>query len=121
MKLISMSPIPTKIRKELSEDPKMKICIWNNSDCRDEFFNFPSKVEWEHAFLYAGKQIQEIWSIIGVCWFHHRGPGLDKGFNQYKALSKIKTIGQLTEIYAKYPKVDWYAMRNRLARRYADG
>ncbi len=60
------------------------------------------RVEIEHAELYAGRQIPEMWNYVPVCTWHHRGAGLDKNLNQYEALSRA-TDADL----AKYPKVDW--------------
>jgi hypothetical protein len=58
--------------------------------------------EWEHCFVYGGKQINEAWAIVPCCQYHHRGSGLDKTYNQYMALARA-TRADL----AKYPKVDW--------------
>jgi len=113
-----MSPIPPKIRAQLEQDPKMRVCIWNNPDCHSELFEFPGRAEWEHAFTYAGKQIQEVWAIVGVCWYHHRGPGLKKDFNQYCALRKMDTILKMADAYEKYPKVNWLDLKTRLTKKY---
>lgn len=95
-----MRPIPMKLRKEIAADPWMKICC--HPDCS-------RKPEWEHAWIYAGKQINEKWAIIPVCEYHHRGPGLDKDFNRRIALSRA-TDADL----AKYPKRNWTQEKIRL-------
>lgn len=94
-----MRPIPKKVKDKLSADPRMSICIHNNSDC-------DRRIEWEHAFIYAGKQINEAWAIVGVCTYHHRGVGLDKDFNQWMALKGLSK-GQLEDIKIKYPRENW--------------
>ena len=71
-------PIPKKIREELGKLPRMAQCIYDEG-C-------DGRIEWEHAFIYRNRQIQAVWSIVGVCTYHHRGAGLDKNFNQYMAL-----------------------------------
>ena len=91
----------------------MKICIHANGDCRDEFGRKPARVEWEHAFIYAGKQINEWWAIIGVCWHHHRGPGLDKDYNKFRALERMSEK-DLDEAQKKYPNVDWRKLKDKL-------
>lgn len=63
-----MNPIPLKIRNFLSKDPEMKRCLINDQDCQ-------GRVEWDHLFEYAGRQINEWWAIAPLCWFHHRGGG----------------------------------------------
>jgi len=60
----------------------MKKCIY--SDC-------PGKPEWEHAFTYQ-KQINEAWAIVPACAYHHRGKGLDKDYNRYRAIIRADII-----------------------------
>ena len=84
----------------------MKICIYYNYQCS-------GRVEWEHCWIYGGKQINEVWAIIGVCWYHHRGPGLDKEYNQYMSL-KLATPEDL----AKYPRIDWQQKIKYLSKKY---
>lgn len=97
----NMHPIPLKLRKELAESVEMKTCIYNNTECK-------GRVEWEHAWTYAGKQIQEAWAIIPVCTYHHRGAGLDKDYNRFRSLLKAQKItrGGL-DICIKYPRKEW--------------
>ena len=85
----------------------MKICIHNNKDCR-------GRIEWEHAWIYAGRQIDESWAIVGVCTYHHRGNGLDKEFNQYKSLLKA----DIDEVCKQYPKKNWRIIFNYLKSKY---
>ena len=97
----------------MSESLDMKICIHNNCDCQ-------GRVEWEHVWLYAGKQIQEEWAIIPCCYMHHRGGKLDKDFNRYQSLLKaIKIFGDLEYICNKYPKKDWKQIYSFLSKKYA--
>ncbi len=112
-----MRPISPKVRARLEVDPMMYICIWNNSNCRNEDGSRPVRVEWEHAFMYAGRQMDEWWAIIGCCWHHHRGGGMVKRFNQWKALERVND-DKLQAIQKKYPRVDWQALRNRLKQKY---
>lgn len=98
-----MHPIPPKLRKQLQADPFMHACI----------YGCPGKPEWEHAFTYAGKQIQEDWAIVPCCYFHHRGAGFDKSFNRYIALLRATP-----EDLAKYPKTNWHQLLEHLTKRY---
>ena len=86
----------------MANDNSMLICIYNNKDCS-------RRVEWEHAWNYAGKQIQEEWAIIPCCTYHHRGNGLDKDFNRYKSLIKAFSLSDrgLIDIIKKYPRKNW--------------
>lgn len=99
-----MRPIPLKLRKKIASDPFMLRCIYIG--CRFH-------PEWEHAFIYAGKQINEDWAIVPVCPYHHRGAGLDKEFNQYVAVSRATD-----EDFAKYPRFDWQRLKLRLTKKY---
>ena len=97
-----MHPIPIKLREKMTNDNSMKVCIYNNSDCS-------GRVEWDHVWNYANRQIQEEWAILPTCYKHHRGGLLNREFSQYKSLEKafyILKIG-LDKIIIKYPKKDW--------------
>lgn len=90
-----MRPIPPKLRKQLAEDPKMKVCARNGWDCA-------GRITWEHAFIYAGRQINEAWAIVPLCEYHHLGKGLNKKLNRQIAISQATP-----EDLQKYPKKDW--------------
>jgi len=90
-----MRPIPLKLKKILVNDPYMKTCARSNEECE-------GRITWEHAFIYSGRQINEAWSIIPLCWYHHLGPGMNKRINEQIALSRATE-----EDLSKYPKRDW--------------
>jgi hypothetical protein len=79
----------------MASDPYYGTCARSGSDCR-------GRITWEHAFTYAGKQINEKWSIIPLCVYHHLGLGLDKRVNEQIAVARA-TKGDLK----KYPRKDW--------------
>ena len=112
-----MRPIPPALRRKIAERPEMYRCAKANEDCRDEYGNPPRRAEWEHAFDYAGRQINEWWALIGVCWFHHRGPGMDKRFNQYACLNRVGDE-DMARIQRKYPNVRWDALKKSLQKQY---
>jgi hypothetical protein len=93
-----MHRIPPKLRRELSEDPYYQVCArgWENcSPCR-------GRITWEHAILYAGRQVQERWAIIPLCYYHHLGHGLVKRINIEIAMSRATPEDKL-----KYPRLKW--------------
>ncbi len=45
-------------------------------------------IEWEHALIYAGSQVNEKWAIVPICWWAHSGPGLIKEINVWIALNR---------------------------------
>ena len=57
--------IPEDMRAQLADDPFMQRCILERSDCS-------GRIEWNHAFSYAGKRQNELWALLPMCEFHHR-------------------------------------------------
>ncbi len=96
--------IPIKLRKILEADPFMRQCIHEGCE------NSP---EYEHCFIYAGKQIQRAWAIVPCCTYHHRGQGLDKNFNKYCAL-----IRATDEDLAEFPRADFPQQKIYLITKY---
>lgn len=107
-----MTPIPKELADEMSNDVFYSRCARSNSSCE-------GRITWEHAFIYAGKQIQEKWSIIPLCEFHHSvcrfqdGGDLDKEQNQFIALKRASD-----EELAKYPRKDWKQLKSYLQGKY---
>ena len=86
-----MNSIPIKLKKQLSEDEYYKTCVRKNEECK-------GRITWEHAILYAGKQVQERFAIIPLCYYHHLGDGLKKAEN-----IKIAMQRATEEDKKKYP------------------
>jgi len=94
-----MKPIPTKIKRQISEDKFYKTCIHvgreDDSPCK-------GRITMEHAWIYAGKQINELWAIVPCCEKHNIGvSGRDKLWNKYVSL--LRSPDNLD----KYPKKNW--------------
>lgn len=78
-----MRKIPTKLRAEIAADPYMSVCA------RGLEGNCSNDITWEHAWINAGKQVNEKWAIIPLCSKHH-------GVNMYQdAPYAIKEINHL--------------------------
>lgn len=90
-----MNNVPKRLKEKWSNEPPPRCARWQEGNCS-------GRMTKEHAFLYAGKQIQEEWSIINLCWFHHLGKGLNKRWNQRYAVSQATK-----EELAKYPRKSW--------------
>lgn len=107
-----MRPISLKNRKIISESDYYKVC--SRQDC-----NCDGRITIEHSFIYAGKQIDDLWSLIPLCWRHHLGDLLDKELNHYIALKRaIELEGSLLPIIKKYPKKNWVQMFKYLCQKY---
>jgi len=96
-----MHPIPPKLRRELSEDPYYKTCARADKTCK-------GRITWEHAVLYAGKQVQERWAILPLCEWHHSVNQFQDGGALNKRLNKEIAMARATpEDRAKYPRLKW--------------
>ena len=91
-----MRPIPAKHRQIIDSDPYFRVCA------RAKDGGCQGRMTVEHAFLYANRQISELWNYVPLCFHHHLGEGLDKNKNQLIALSRATP-----EDLAKYPHGDW--------------
>jgi hypothetical protein len=112
-----MNNVPPKVRKELSADPEYKRCALLG------YHACGGRITWEHAFIFAGKQIQERWAIIPVCAAgqevdEYQDAGtMDKDMNKWAALNRASDIDlaryskainlfrekeRLNNIYGKY-------------------
>jgi hypothetical protein len=75
----------------------------------DDLENCSGRITFEHAWIYAGKQIDEKWAIVPECVYHHLSTGLDKSKNKLIALMRATA-----EDLAKYPKTNWERLFNYL-------
>jgi len=98
--------IPPKLRERLSENPYYHKCARRGSDC-------DGRITWEHSFIYKN-QIQEDWSIIPLCVYHHLGKGLDKEYNHYLALCRA----DIDDLEKRMPKKPWRQMYKYLRQKY---
>lgn len=104
-----MRPIPPKLKKEMLTDPYYKTCARKDEHC-------DGRITWEHAIIYAGKQLNERWAIIPLCTYHHSvdrhqdGTGLDKEENIRIALNRATDF----ELQSISKAVNYKAMRERL-------
>lgn len=57
-----MSPIPPKLREEMALDPFYKKCIITGKT---------EEIEWHHALIYAGRQLQAKFAIVPVTKYVH--------------------------------------------------
>lgn len=108
----NMRKISKNVLAVLTKDPLMKKCmrklVLNDHECR-------GRITFEHALLYAGRQVDEVFAIISLCaWAHsvdqfQDGGGLDKRINEWIAVNRMKKSDE-----RRYPKRDWQLMRSRL-------
>jgi len=96
-----MNNTPKKIKDYWQANPVNKCDRHDEGDCSGGLTK-------EHALIYAGKQIQELWAILDICEYHHAinqyqdGGNLDKKKHEWIAMSRMTNIDK-----AKYSKRNW--------------
>lgn len=111
-----MSKIPAKLLKEILADPYYKVCA------RKPDGGCAGRITFEHAIIYAGRQLQEKWAIIPLCTFHHAvnehqdGGNLVKDKNVWIALNRATD----SELEAISKVVPYKFMRQRLNKEYGN-
>ncbi len=97
-----MRPIPIKHREIISSDPYFRVCARLNMDCN-------GRITIEHSFIYAGRQISEMWNYVPLCWAHHLGDKFVKEVNQMISLNRATD-----EELSKYPRKNWSQLKKYL-------
>lgn len=105
-----MTPIPPRLRKDLANDPFYKHCALA------DYHECGGRVTWEHALIFAGRQIQRRYAIVPVCeagqevGAYQDAHTMDKQMNIWVALNRA-TDEELTAISRA---IDYRAKRARL-------
>lgn len=85
-------------------DPFYKHCA------RADEFECSGRVTWEHALIYASKQMNEPFAIIPLCAYHHAVDKYQDGGDLNKLKNSWIAISRMTdEDKARYPRFDWNA------------
>ena len=112
-----MRTMPMKLRRECENDPAYSRCArqeaLHDHICQPR----PSDgqlIEWEHAIIFAGKQVNEKWAIVPLCWYVHSGPGLVKEINVWLALNQAKD----SELDAVSKVLKYVLKRKKLNQKY---
>lgn len=103
-----MRPIPKKHREIISSDPYFRVCARRNHDC-------DGRITIEHAWIYGGKQINELWAYVPLCEFHHLRKGLNKEINHYLSIKRASD-----DDLKKYPRKNWNQEKAYLYNKYAN-
>lgn len=96
-----MRPISPKHKKIIASDPYYRVCARKNEECA-------GRISIDHVFLYANKQIDELFNLLPVCSYHHgieeyaNCKGQDKTINQTLALQRATR-----QDIEKYPRLMW--------------
>jgi hypothetical protein len=96
-------PIPDDMREALDQDPFMHRCIM------DIYGGCSSRIEWNHAFTYAGRRRNELWAIIPMCSTHHRREAVYRPQIAATMRRRLAHFELEDDARAKYPKADLFA------------
>ena len=91
------SPIPAAIREELANDPFMTRCILEPLFCG-------GRIEWNHAYSYASKRVNERWSLLPMCHEHHRKEASYRDAINSALRARIAHFHAEDDFRAEYPK-----------------
>lgn len=101
----------------MQKDPYYKVCarrtLLHDHVCEPNPLN-GQLIEWEHTIIYAGKQLNEKWAIVPICYLTHRGGLLVKEINVWIALNRA-TDEELNRISKA---IDYKRERDRLNKIY---
>lgn len=89
-------PIPPDMREQLAADPFMSRCIIYK-DCE-------GRIEWNHAFSYAGRRRNVIWGILPMCSKHHREEARYRALQTELMRDRIHHFNAYEEVRENYPK-----------------
>lgn len=113
-----MTTIPKKQRKQMAESGEYNKCAFAHTDghvCA-------GRITWEHAIIYAGRKLQERWSIIPICARAHEvddfkdAGTMNKEANVWVALNRATDA----ELRAISKAVDYIRERGRLNEKYGE-
>lgn len=117
-----MNNMPKKLRDDLEMDPFYHRCARKDAlddhECQGDPIRGPRgrAIEWDHALIFAGKQVQKKFAIVPLCWYAHRGPGQYKAISEWISLNRA-TDDELLEISHKGGK-DYFRYRAVLNARF---
>lgn len=97
-----MNNTPQWIRNIWAKEEKPPLCVRHaEGTCK-------GRITREHALIYAGRQIQELWAIIPLCAFHHAVDFYQDSGDLRKRVNEVIAVSRATaEELKKYPKANW--------------
>ena len=107
-----MRKIPESVKRILQAEPN--ICALR------DYPPCGGRITWEHAIIYAGRQLNEPWAIIKICECHHAVNTYQDGGNFNKELNILTALNRATEeeLLAISKGTDYLALRDRLNKKY---
>ena len=108
-----MNAIPEKVKKKLLQY-EQKCQRADEGDCA-------GRITWEHALVYAGKQVQEDWALLFICARHHGVDEYqDKGLMNKEKHELIALNQAPPEAFDVYYKSNWRQRLKYLNTKYGE-
>lgn len=112
-----MNKVPKKLRRKWVEEDwrgEVRACV------RAHEGNCSGRLTKEHAIIYAGKQLQEEWSILDVCEYHHAVNNFQDRGNLKKEIHVWIALNRAPDerLIALSKGEDKLALRSRLNAKY---
>ena len=104
-----MRPISAPVKKKLELDPRMKLCPLRHNRLVE---SCEGRVQWDHVWIYANHQIDEVWAIVGVCEKHHKEKDGDRYIK--RIIERESLLRSTPEDLAKYPRKNWQQIKKSL-------
>lgn len=120
-----MRGIPKKIYEQIRSNPDYGYC-WRRHTLHDH--QCRGRITLEHAIIYKGQQVNEVWAIIPICAYAHsvdqwQDSGiLNKEINEWIAFSSLVRLpkSELVLQIRKYRMVNWLQKLEYLTEKYGD-
>lgn len=100
-----MRQITPKVKKEVEERPDVceRNTIFHDHECS-------GRITWEHALMYAGKQVNDAKAIVKLCECSHAVDHFQDGGCMNKEINQLIALSRFTEEdFDRYPnaKKEW--------------
>lgn len=93
------------MREELSQDPFMKKCIiWHYFVGNEVLQDCEGRIEWQHSTTYAGKRINELYTILPMCHKHHKEQAKYRAEQDYYVIERMEHFNATDSFKEKYPR-----------------
>lgn len=103
-----MRKVSQKVKNEVLKRPQ--ICARHKEGtCR-------GNLTFEHAIIYAGRQLDEAWAIVILCEYHHAVNNYQDGGDLQKEMNVMFALNQATdeELKSVSKAIDYIKLRERL-------
>ena len=99
--MVMQCKIPPAMREQLSQDPFMKTCIIEKAV---PFDSCKGRITWQHAFQYASKRQNQLYTLLPMCEWHHQRQASFRPEQESAMRARIKHFNAEADFRKKYSK-----------------